>query len=186
MLFIKNAVLPDLARIIGLIIEYLALLGYLLNDSKPILSMETARGFSSSVVEGQDLIIFGGINGLGISSIERVSVKTKSSSIIGQMPFTLAYGCAAKDDKGKIILAGGLLNYAVSSTTWTTSMKDLGSWTKGPDLPVKRFGQACGIFPDLDLFVVVGGSDGVSIQKSTDFWSISTSNSYQKGNQFQL
>lgn len=132
------------------------------NKMTNIVNMTTARYGSSSVVQNRDLVVFGGRNRSRnyFDSIERVSIATKSSKIIGKMPFTFVFGCVLSYDQDKLIAISGDQNGDWSSATWTSSFSNLKMWEKGPSLIQKRYDFGCAIFRHLKMAIVSGGSYG--------------------------
>lgn len=121
--------------------------------------MTTGKISASSVTQDQDLLIFGGDqkNDAPSTSIEKVSISSQSSKVIGQMPFHFAFGCVLKYGQNDIIAIGGQQNGSISSATWTSSLKNLNNWSPGPNLKQTRELMGCGVLPELKLAIVTGG-----------------------------
>ena len=126
-------------------------------------NLQEPRGFSSSVIENQDMLIFGGSNTLvnqqssHFNTIERVSLKTETSHVAGILPFTFSYGCVLKYNQEVMVVAGSQ-NRTYSSATWTASIANLYDWNPGPSLQEKRDDQACGVLSNLNIGIVAGGN----------------------------
>ena len=135
-----------------------------------VINMTEPKFASSSVIQNQDLLVFGGrySNYDHISSIERVSVAKQSSTVIGEMPFKFSYGCVLTYEEKKLIAIAGYQNGIRSDKTWTSSFDNLAKWTQGPNLFKKRSSLGCAIFHHFKMAIVVGGYDGSSYSSTTE------------------
>ena len=137
---------------------------YKLQDGsyQSVVNLKVPRQLASSVFnDAQDLLVFGGFNSFdgSLKSIERVSLKNQYSEVIGELPFTFEYGCVLNIGQD-VVLIGGRQNRYRSSSTWTSSIRDLNNWNQGPELQRKRSRHACAFLPSFNVGFVAGGKDG--------------------------
>ena len=127
-----------------------------------VVNMTTARHASSSVVHNQDLLVFGGqdSNNNGIHTIERVSIATNSSEIIGEMPVTYNHGCVLSYEQDSIVAISGVQDGRQSPAIWMSTFSNLTTWrgwTRGPNLDYGRSWFGCALLETLKMAVVAGG-----------------------------
>ena len=130
-------------------------------SNKAVVNLKVPRRFASSVVDdAQDLLVFGGFNYQtgAHKTIEKVSLNTRYSRVIGELPFTFHHGCVLRYGQNIIIIGGNLQNEYISSSTWISSIGDLNNWNQGPELQQERDMHACAFLPNFNVGFATGGS----------------------------
>lgn len=127
---------------------------YLLNETKPILTLDTPRTMASGVTFDNKLYIFGGKDHIGgnyLPDIIQVDPTTKTSKKVADLPMSeYSAGCVVHYEGNKLFLSQG-------ENIWKSNFGNLSHWTQGPSLKKGRNQQICATIPHAKLLVVIGG-----------------------------
>jgi len=152
----------------------------------PAPSMNAARSYLGyATVGGSDAYAIGGLdeNGNPLASAEVLGGDANTSwTLIASLPTPLYNFPAAYDGNDYIYALGGRTNTTLGTETATVFRYSISgnAWTKVASLPVAAAGSAAAFGPDGKIYVVGGGSAGVTLDAvqiydpGSNSWIIST------------
>ena len=146
--------------------------------------MTTERAYAGygSVVLNNNLVLTGGSNENGLSSIEMLSPNTTAKTLSVQLPTEFSDHCQVPWDSEKFLVIGGWDGSRRRDESYFLNVKT-NQRTNGPSLNTARYGHACG---ELQLnwksyIIVTGGWNGAPLRSTEVLNKNNVGQGWQKG-----